>query len=410
MSRTYTNAIGLGLWFTTGTAVLVVGLYFMPLEYPGMGFWESLYYTMRLFVFEYDLPSFPHSWPLIFIHFAAPAITLTVVGTAVTYLLRFTPAMRAKLLRDHVVICGMSKAGRLVAGTLKKRRIQVVGLDHGASAGLGDWAVRHAVPILHGDFRSPELLQQAGGKRARSVIYASGDDLANLDGAIAAYDLMRTDTGPVRLIWTHIASEQLRDKARMAIRTRGRVGIRFFDTYHLAASRMIDSYFNRERRKGISEVTVLGYGKFGHDLLEALVRDLSPEESFPIKVIDREDRQTVVCSAAGLLGVADRTSFERASIQELELKDAPDKAFFLCTDDDLGNLSAAMTLAAQMGATHIYVRMAAWPMSAVADHLGAERGVTFVNINNLMIQGIKELPGIFAPAEAKDLKRVEEAG
>ena len=407
MSRIYGNAIRLGLWFTTGTVVLALGLYFMPLEYPGMGFWESLYYTMRLFVFEYDLPSFPSSWPLVFIHFAAPVITLSVVGTAVTYLLRYTPAIRARLMRDHVVICGMSKAGRLMAGTLKKQRVEVIGLDHGKSVRLEDWSVKHAVPILHGDFRSSELLQRAGGTRARSVIYASGDDLANLDGAIAAYDLMRTDTGPVRLIWTHIASEQLRDKARMALRPRGRVGIRFFDTYQLAALRVVSCYFNRKRRKGINQVTILGFGKFGHDLLEALVRDLSDEERFPIKVIAREDRQAAVCSAAGLLGVSDRVSFERASIQELELLDAPDKAFFLCTDDDLGNLSAAMPLAAQMGATPRYVRMAAWPISAVADHLGAERGVTFVNINNLMIQGIEQLPGIFAPAAAGDLKRVE---
>lgn len=401
------RALGLGLWFVSGTAVLVIGLYFMPREYPGMGFWESLYYTMRLFVFEYDLPSFPRSRPLVFIHFAAPAITLSVVGTAVTYLLRFTPGVRARLLRDHVVICGMSKSGRLVASTLKKRGVRVAGVDHGGSQKLEEWGARHGVPILHGDFRSAQLLQRAGGRRARAVIYASGDDLANLEGAMGAYDLLRSDAGPVRLIWTHIASEQLADKARMAIRTRGRVGIRFFDTYQLAASRMVARCFNRQSRKGIKEVTILGFGKFGHDLLQALARDLSSEERFPIKVIDREDRGGFIRSRAEELGVGDRVSFTRASIQELELVEEPDKAFFLCTDDDLGNLSAAMTLAAKLGANHIYVRMGAWPLSAVADHLGEERGVTFVNINDLMIQGIEELPGIFAPASPGDLKRVE---
>ena len=409
MSRTASRALGLGLWFVTSTAVLLTGLYFMPREYPGMGLWESLYYTMRLFVFEYDLPRFPQSWPLIIIHFAAPAITLSVVGTTVTYLLRYSPAVRALLLSDHVVICGMSRAGRLMASTLKKRGVRVAGLDLGGSPKLEEWGARHAVPILHGDFRSASLLERAGGKRARSVIYASGDDLANLEGAFAAYDLLRTDAGPVRLIWVHIADEQLRQKARAAIRTRGKVGIRCFDTYQLAASRMIGDYFNQEHRKGVNEVTILGYGKFGHDLMDALVRDLGPEERFPIKVIDREDRRRAICSSAEELGVADRVSFERASIQDLELEDEPDKAFFLCTDDDLGNLSAAMTLAAKMGANNIYVRMAAWPLSAVADHLGSERGVTFVNINDLMIQGIEELPGIFAPASPGDLKRVEDS-
>jgi hypothetical protein len=407
VSRTYLRALGLGLWFASGTAVLVTGLYFMPREYPGMGFWESLYCTMRLFVFEYDLPHFPRSWPLVFIHFAAPAIAISAVGTAATYLLRFSPAVRARLLRDHVVVCGMSKAGRLVASTLKRRGVPVAGLDHGESRGLEDWSAKHGVPILHGDFRSAPLLERAGGKRARAIIYASGDDLANLEGAMGAYDLLRTDTGPVKLIWTHIASERLAEKARMAVRTRGRIGIRFFDTYQIAASRMIARHFHREIRKGINEVTILGFGKFGHDVLEALVRDLSPEERFTIKVIDREDRASLVRSLSEGLGVTDRVSFTRALIQDLELVDEPDKAFFLCTDDDLGNLSAAMTLAARMGATHIYVRMTAWPLSAVADHLGEERGVTFININDLMIQGVEELPGIFAPASPGDLKRAE---
>jgi hypothetical protein len=65
-----------------------------------------------------------------------------------------------------------------------------------------------------------------------------------------------------------------------------------------------------------------------------------------------------------------------------------------------------MMLTGKLGATHIYVRMATWPMSAVADHLGEEHGVTFINIANLMVQGIEQLPGIFAPATAADLKRV----
>ena len=41
---------------------------------------------------------------------------------------------------------------------------------------------------------------------------------------------------------------------------------------------MIARCFNREKRRGITEVTILGFGKFGHDVLEALVRDLAPED------------------------------------------------------------------------------------------------------------------------------------
>jgi hypothetical protein len=91
----------------------------------------------------------------------------------------------------------------------------------------------------------------------------------------------------------------------------------------------------------------------------------------------------------------------------MEMHDEPDKAFFLCTDDDLGNLTAAMMLACKADCNYIYVRMAHWPMSSVADHLGEDRGVTFVNINQMMTRGIETLPGIFAPPAEKDLKRLK---
>ena len=54
-------------------------------------------------------------------------------------------------------------------------------------------------------------------------------------------------------------------------------------------------------------------------------------------------------------------------------------------------------LAGKDEATHIYVRMTHWPIAAVADHLGEDRGVAFINIHDLVRAGIRDLPGIFEP-------------
>ena len=70
-----------GLWIGSIALVLAIGLYDFPREYQGLGFWESLYSTLRLFVFERDLDPFPRSAPLVFIYFLAPLISLSVVGT-----------------------------------------------------------------------------------------------------------------------------------------------------------------------------------------------------------------------------------------------------------------------------------------------------------------------------------------
>jgi hypothetical protein len=100
-------------------------------------------------------------------------------------------------------------------------------------------------------------------------------------------------------------------------------------------------------------------------------------------------------------------SFEMAAVQDIQFVDDINKAFFICTDDDMGNLTAAMSLVKKVNIKHIYVRMHHWPVSAIAENLGEEQGVFFININDLVVQGITDLPGIFKNADISDLKRIK---
>jgi hypothetical protein len=161
---------------------------------------------------------------------------------------------------------------------------------------------------------------------------------------------------------------------------------------------MVERYFNRSMRFGITEVNILGFGKFGRDLLEIVLLDLEPDESITVTVVDIQDRHKEVCELARQTGAGDQVRFSQAAIQDIELLDGKERAFFLCTDDDLGNLTGALQLAGKadcIGCTHIYVRMGQWPLRAVTEHLGEDRGIRFININELVVEGIEELPGIF---------------
>ncbi len=393
------------LWIVAVALVVAVGLVYLPQEYPELGFWESLYTTLRLFVFEHDLPYFPQLWPLIVIHFLAPALSLSAVWTVMQRLFNLSPSIRTRWFADHVIVCGVGRTGRLLVSTLQRKQVSVVGIDLGPMSAYLDVLYRERVPMVFGDFQSQSLLERAGAARARSIIFASGDDLANLEGAIAAYSWLKSKKRKrPRLIWAHISDGKLAATARLAVRTSGNVSIRFFDTYHIAAARVIAQYFNEVVRSHVTEVTIVGFGKFGQDIFEVLARDLSESETFNIRVIDKRDRSSAVMNLAEELAIALRVSFTHADVHDLELVEAPDKAYFLCTDDDLGNLAGALMLAGKMDATHIYVRMANWPLPAIAEHLGDERGVTFININQLMTQGIEEMPGIFVAARGADLE------
>lgn len=404
MNTTSKTKVQIALWGGSILIVIAVGLYYFPLEYESHGFWETLYITLRLFVFEHDLPDFPKAWPLVFIYFGAPLITISAVGTAISYLLSASPVLKTLFLSDHVVICGVGRTGKLFASVLRKKGVRVVGVDLGPPSDLHEWSDRDKVPIIVGDFGSRAILEKAGVGKARSIVFASGNDIANLDGALSAYEWLETTEGPVRFIWAQITNELLADTARSVVRTQGKVRIRFFDTYRIAATRLVEKHFKSDVRKGITETNILGFGKFGRDLFEVLVTGLNKDERFAVRVVDVNDRESAVRSLAEQLGVADRVTFVKAAIQDISLVGDKDKAFFICTDDDLGNLTTAMSLVSEGYSAHTYVRMHHWPLSAVKEHLGEDRGVFFVNINDLVVQGIQELPGIFEPVSAADLK------
>jgi len=393
-------------WIIAITVVIGVGVTHFPREFNDTSIWETLYYTLRLFIFEHDHGHFPTSWPLILIYFVAPLITLSGIGTAVYYLLRLSPTLKTRLLKGHAIVCGMGRTGRLFAKSLKSHGMSVVGIDLCENGDLVEWCERQNITVMAGNFLSSRLLQKAGIQKARTVIFASGEDLVNLEGALAAYRWIKRDDGAPRLIWAQITNERMADTARFFLRTPDRVGIRLYDSYHIAAEKMIRKYFNSDRRQGIAEIDIMGFGKFGRDLMEVLIHELHSASDIELHVFDKRDCRTEVLSLAAEAGFSGKVIFESADLDDLSCIYEPRKAFFICTDDDLKNLTAAMALARKHNADHIYVRMSQWPLPAVSEHIGQKHGISFVNISELVLEGIADLPGIFQPAEISDLKRV----
>jgi Trk K+ transport system NAD-binding subunit len=281
----------------------------------------------------------------------------------------------------------------------------VVGVEKTTLDSFTSWSEEHHVRVIQGDFHHRDVLRRAGADKARAVIFASGDDLSNMEGVIGAYAYLQTASDGVRLLWAHIASERLADTARMAVTTHGHTAIRFFDTYRIAAAKMISKFFPPEQRQGIQEIVILGFGKFGRDLLEMLLKSQNDDETWQIRVIDKKNLEKDLALSLKHVPGARQVTFEMGDIKEMAIAGGTGKAYFLCTDDDIGNLAAALMLAEEMDSPLIFVRMARWPMPAICDHLGEKRGIVFLNINDLMVEGIEDLPGLLAPATPADLKR-----
>ncbi len=81
-------------------------------------------------------------------------------------------------LKDHVIVCGWGRMGRLVCHDFEKQEVPFVIIDTNAEL-LNDAKFIHGIP-LHGDATSDDILVRAGVERARAIVATLPSDADNL--------------------------------------------------------------------------------------------------------------------------------------------------------------------------------------------------------------------------------------
>jgi Trk K+ transport system NAD-binding subunit len=88
--------------------------------------------------------------------------------------------------RDHVIICGLGKAGSRVLTGLHALGVPCVCVESDANAVGISLARRLEVPVVFADARTPGILDHVHVDDARAVLALTSDDLVNLEFALAA--------------------------------------------------------------------------------------------------------------------------------------------------------------------------------------------------------------------------------
>jgi voltage-gated potassium channel len=81
-------------------------------------------------------------------------------------------------LKDHLIVCGYGRMGRLVCRDFAAQAVPFVVIDRNGEV-LHDFDVPYGV-ALHGDATSDEVLRQAGVERARALVTVAPSDADNL--------------------------------------------------------------------------------------------------------------------------------------------------------------------------------------------------------------------------------------
>ncbi len=92
-------------------------------------------------------------------------------------------------LKQHVVLCGYGRIGRILANDLKNRRQPFVIIDKSPEAVGEAQSLQHL--ILLGDAAEEDVLREAGVERAKTVVTALPSDAANVFITLTARNLNR---------------------------------------------------------------------------------------------------------------------------------------------------------------------------------------------------------------------------
>jgi voltage-gated potassium channel len=87
-------------------------------------------------------------------------------------------------MRGHVVVCGLGQAGYRIVQELHGLGEEVVCVESRDKDSYVAEVQALGVPVHLGDARNDDVLRAAGIDRAKAVICATGDDLANLEAAL----------------------------------------------------------------------------------------------------------------------------------------------------------------------------------------------------------------------------------
>jgi voltage-gated potassium channel len=183
----------------TFAVMLLVGVVLFRLspltDRPRTDLASSFYATLALLGLGQPY-NFPAVWYLQLLYLVYP---LVGVGVVVQAVVRFGFLVVSKhhnekewfrvlasTFRHHVILCGLGHVGFRVLERLLAYHQDVVAIEKDP-AGRHVAAVKaRGVPIIFADVKQDESLEQAGIARARAIVIATNDDLANLEVALDA--------------------------------------------------------------------------------------------------------------------------------------------------------------------------------------------------------------------------------
>lgn len=286
---------------------------------------DLVYLTLQLFSMNSGALAGAKHWELETARFLAPTVAAFAAVKALLAVFRDRFQMsRLRKMEGHVVICGLGKKGRQLAGDFLEKRERVVIIESDEDNDEIENCRERGAIVLEGNATSEFLLRKARVERAGRLFAVCADDGVNLETALLARRIMveekpgaverllmrlglggrkgRSMTGesktipPVRSCFVHVVDTQLRDllaRHEFFSEIGGRVEIKCFNVFENGARRLFRNHppdaVAAERDQKVVHLLIVGFGRMGQSvaLQAARVGHYAGGERVRITVVDK---------------------------------------------------------------------------------------------------------------------------
>ncbi len=190
--------LGPPLLATAGYIVVAALLYRWDQRRAGLDppeFWAALYSIFRQLFFE-PTEAFPSTTISRAIVLLTPVLSVFLIAQGLvkvgaSFLDRderreVWGQIMSDQMRGHIIVCGLGHVGYRVVEELRMLGEDIVAIEARANDAFVDQVRAMGIPVHVGDARRDELLKSVGVKRAKAIVCATSDDLANLEIALDA--------------------------------------------------------------------------------------------------------------------------------------------------------------------------------------------------------------------------------
>lgn len=292
-------------WLIGGAAVLAAILGWIGFHnVDRSGFGDATYRTLQLFTLESGTNDHGQL-SLQVARFLAPAVMAVALVRATVGLFHDqAQLLRLRIIRDHVVVCGVGRTGHALARSLREQGYRVVAIEQDAEDDMVGSCRSAGVPVLIGDATDVDVLRKVGVARAAFIVALCGQSGTNAQIAVIADRLARGRRRSLNCL-AQVLEPDLCSLLRTKFPAAGghpAFRLEFFDIYERAARVMLqrhpaftDTDTGSDRQP---HLLIIGFGRLGQSLALRAARNWksgkhAPDRRLLITVVDARAPQEV---------------------------------------------------------------------------------------------------------------------